>query len=535
MKKLILFLVLCISTLGFSQKKQSVTAEIDTTRIRIGEQFHYKISVPNRKDVAFPKLQNLKDLEVISENEIDTFPDKLEKKYVLTGFESGHFYISKQEVFVDNKSYFTDSLLIHIATVQVDTIKQPPFAIKPLALEPYVLDDFKPYFIWLWVLLGVLLLGGIAIYVYKKYFTEDFGTVKETIPPFQEAISKLSTLDEMQLWQNNKTKEFYVELAEIVRSYIGKEVNLHTLEATTNELIEMISMENKSKNIGITRETISEIEAFLKQADYVKFAKLRPIAEEIRQDRSAVESILKTLQPTINQYKQVALEEDSEAQLQKIALKKEALEKKKKTFKYAAIAILVLLLLFVGFQMYRVTKQVFGGGIPASTEVTQTENEADWQEQSFGNPALSLHAPFQIPLEINEVPVKSKNVLSELQVYGYNDSASEKIISVSFSSYKNQPNVSIDKVLLTSIQNLESLADAEGFEYERQPANLKNGMKGVFILGLMQQKGVEKEFKIVGFSNKNKVWQVITVCNLDDTSSKKMFETIIDSINIETV
>ena len=48
----------------FSQKRPLVKAEIDTTNIRIGEQFNLKISVNEIKNVIIPKLE-LKGLEVL--------------------------------------------------------------------------------------------------------------------------------------------------------------------------------------------------------------------------------------------------------------------------------------------------------------------------------------------------------------------------------------------------------------------------------------------------------------------------------------
>ena len=47
---------------GFSQSNK-IQVEVDTTNIRIGEQFQYKISVNETENVIIPKLNNLKGLE----------------------------------------------------------------------------------------------------------------------------------------------------------------------------------------------------------------------------------------------------------------------------------------------------------------------------------------------------------------------------------------------------------------------------------------------------------------------------------------
>ena len=85
-------------------------------------------------------------------------------------------------------------------------------------------------------------------------------------------------MEEKQLWQNNKIKEYYIELTEIVRVYMAREIKVASLEATSDELIQKITIQNQTKEIGITKELIEELHLFLKHADFVKFAQLRPLA-----------------------------------------------------------------------------------------------------------------------------------------------------------------------------------------------------------------------------------------------------------------
>ena len=102
MKKSLLYIFLLISTISFSQKSSLVLIEIDTTNIRIGEQFNLKISVEETDNVIIPKLE-LKGLEVIDSIKVDTIKNSLIKRYVLTGFDSGSFYIPQQQIFVKNQ------------------------------------------------------------------------------------------------------------------------------------------------------------------------------------------------------------------------------------------------------------------------------------------------------------------------------------------------------------------------------------------------------------------------------------------------
>ena len=66
---------------------------------------------------------------------------------------------------VNKKTYFTDSILIAVATVAVDTLQQKPFPNKAIAEEPFILDDVKPYLLWVYLFLGIALLV-LVIYLF---------------------------------------------------------------------------------------------------------------------------------------------------------------------------------------------------------------------------------------------------------------------------------------------------------------------------------------------------------------------------------
>ena len=294
-------LIFLFSMVSFSQKKPLVKAEIDTTNIRIGEQFNLKISINEIKNVIIPKLE-LKGLEVIDSAKTDTLKNSLVKKYVLTGFDSGSFYIPQQQIFVKNQAFLTDSLLINVATIAIDTSKIKKFPIKSIKSEPYVLDDFKGY---IWIALVALLLLGLLVYFifFRKKKEVEEEVVIPLIPAYEEAIEKLHQLDEKLLWQNNKVKEYYSELTEIVRNYIGRDIEIPTFEQTSNEIIELIKAQNNKKKLGLSKETIATINSLLKNADLVKFAKSKPLSHEIEDDRKFAELIITKIQPKVIEYK----------------------------------------------------------------------------------------------------------------------------------------------------------------------------------------------------------------------------------------
>ena len=299
MRRYLLHITLLIGLIGFAQNQPNIYVKADTTKIRIGETINYEIVVDNADTgVNFTeiKLDSFARVEVIESFDIDTLKNRLIKKYALTSFDSGRYVIPRQRVFVWSQEYLTDSLMIDVNTVAVDTTKQQMYTIKSIQNEPYTFDDFKSY---LWWLLGALLLIGIILYfVLRK--KETIEEIEAKIPPYQLALKRLSELDEKQLWQKNKIKQYYVELTDIVRTYIERELNIPALESTTDELLESITDFNSSSNaLNIPKETIDKLNKLLKEADLVKFAKFKPLVNEIELHRNGAGEIIDELHPKI--------------------------------------------------------------------------------------------------------------------------------------------------------------------------------------------------------------------------------------------
>ena len=291
---LYLMTLLALLIVAFSGRAQ-VRAEIDTTSIRIGEQIQYEIIVEETEDVRFPKfeLDSLNRIGLVTSHKIDSLKNQLIKKYTLTSFDSGRYVLPGQEVFIRDKRFLTDPVVIDVATVPVDTLKQPMYPIKTIEKEPYLFSDYLSYF---WGLIAALLIIGLILY----YLLRDKPTKEEviiSIPPFEMAKQRLLELDQKQLIQNNKIKPYYVELTDIVRTFIERELNIPALESTTGELMETITDFNSSSKLGIPADTLGKLHKLLQEADLVKFAKSKPLLNEIEMHRTDAERIIDVMHP----------------------------------------------------------------------------------------------------------------------------------------------------------------------------------------------------------------------------------------------
>ena len=301
----------CIGFLLFSFSHgaiSQVTTEIDTTKIRIGEQIQFQIIVDETDQVEFSniRLDSLKRIEVVESFKIDSLRNRLIKRYSLTSFDSGRYMLPGQTVFIRDKKFLTDSLIIDVATVAVDTIKQPMYTIKEIRNEPYTFGDILSEYWWLLVLLVVI---AVILYFVLRDKVKHYER-NNRIPPFDMAKQRLKELDGKKLIKENKIKLYYVELTDIVRTFIEREMNIPALESTTDELLETITDFNSSSNLNIPEETISKLKVLLKEADLVKFAKSKPLINEIEVHRNSAENIIDNLHPEEEENK--AKEDDVE-------------------------------------------------------------------------------------------------------------------------------------------------------------------------------------------------------------------------------
>ena len=100
----------------------------------------------------------------------------------------------------------------------------------------------------------------------------------------------MKNLEESDFLKNEALKDYYSELTLIIRKYIDEKVYDHSLESTTEELIDRLSLLKEGSQIEINKETIKNIESILKRADLVKFAKATPQIALAEIDIKTVES-----------------------------------------------------------------------------------------------------------------------------------------------------------------------------------------------------------------------------------------------------
>ena len=153
--KLFYFFFCSIIISSFSQFQIEVSSEIDSSKVKLGQEIEYKIQIKSEKidKVLFPEKFSFLPFEILEELDLDTLKKDsnflLTKNFKLINFESGSFWVPKQKIIINGFSFFTDSIKVDIDNIVVDTLKQPLYDIKPIIKVKRDNKDILAVFFWL--------------------------------------------------------------------------------------------------------------------------------------------------------------------------------------------------------------------------------------------------------------------------------------------------------------------------------------------------------------------------------------------------
>lgn len=528
----VLFIVFFLfSVVSFAQ----VTASIDTTSIKIGEQIIYKIKVNTDSTnlVIFPEGQTFMPLEMVDSYDIDTTKQdskfQLIKRYGLTQFDSGSYTIPRQKILIGDQSFSTDSLKVVVNNIVVDTTKQGLYGIKPIIQVEKVKSD------WLRNLLIVLLsIGLIASLIYwfvwrKKPLTEEEKIA--LLPPYDRAKLALQKLDESHYLERDELKAYYSELTLAIRKYLDEKVYDHALESTTDELISRLRLLKDGNQIDLSQETIKNLESIFKRADLVKFAKSTPDKELAKLDRNTVDV-------EIDHVKEVLPEASEEEKLLDKQYKEEQ-ERKKKRRKIAitvASAIALLIATYVGFGIKYGFKYV-------TDTLLGNDNlellEGEWVQSAYGYPPITISTP-KVLQRVEKDSLNSIDgpvTFSEFKYGDIQDGLSLTLASARIKDHEGKDPIDLREVSEKAILELEEkglesiFVKTDKFVTPNNAEGLKTFGSASFPL-LNSGDFVEGEYVILHFTAQNIIQQITITYLKGDEYGEQILERILNSIEL---
>jgi len=534
-------LLLLLSTAVFAQQKQVVTS-IDTIKNKIGAEFKLtlKTSVDTSSKVIFPNVKNFGALEVIQSYPIDTIKknDRYEliKKYGLTQFDSGKYVIPSVKILINNKPFLSDSLLVEVANVKVDTLKQKMFDIKDVVQANNQMGDWWKY------LLGLLLIIGIGAFVYWFVKKQQKKKLEEEIykTPIERATSLLNTLEKKELWQRGEVKAYYSELTDIARNYIEEAIDIPAMESTTSELIQGLKVASLKKKMELSPETIENLERVLKQADLVKFAKSKPLDFEITEDRKKIERAIVILDKSIP----VIVETEDDMLLNEMQRQEQLkMQLKKQRNKRILITVVsVFVIVFATTTFFIVTKgfdyvidNVLGH---PSKELL----EGEWINSEYGNPSVRIETP-KVLKRVDLTKTLPKNgmaLIKEMQSFAFGNISDNFYIMVSTLKYKAEGEIVLSKSLDSALQALESQG-AQNVIVKQEDFETKEGIKGLKGYGTFSKIDADKQtstklyYEILLFSQESGLQQILIFHEEGDKYAKEISERVLNSVELKIV
>jgi len=528
------YLLLFLFSVSLFAQKQ-VETKIDVKKNKIGAQFNLtlKTNVDTVSKVVFPKAKNFGKMEVIRSYPIDTVKHgekyDLIKKYGVTQFDSGKYVIPSLKVLINNKAFATDKILLEVADVKVDTLKQKLFDIKPIAESEFQLSNFWRYF------LIILLIFGIGILIYwllKKYQNKKVEVIEELKSPIERATILLKNLEKKELWQKGAVKEYYSELTDIARNYIEEAIEIPAMESTTSELILALRAASIKKKMTVSTETLENLERVLKQADLVKFAKSRPIDFEIAADKNKIEKAILTLD------KSIPIEIDPEVDTNEWdeMRRLQKLKKEKRTRMLTAIgfvfgALLVLFIFLVATKGFDYVKDKIIGN------PTKELIEGQWVSSEYGNPKVYIETP-KVLTRIDaskQFPKEVIKILKEASVFTYGSLQSNFYISLATATPKQELDYDLQKGMEGTVNGFGGqnvVLKQEEFQTKMGISGLK-GFGTMVLLDPVLKSSVKMYFEIVLFKENGGYQQVILLHEEGDKYAEQISERVMNSVEFK--
>ncbi|MGA9325547.1 MAG: DUF4381 domain-containing protein [Salegentibacter sp.] len=505
-----------------------MNATVDSTQIKIGEQLNYYISVETDSSdlVVFPE-NSFSPLEVVESHKTDTtrVQDRfrLLKEYALTQFDSGKYVIPQQKVLVNSRQFLTDSIPVEVATVAVDTTKQKMYPIKASVDIP---DRFTiPG--WIWWLLGALVLIAVVFFFFRRKKKKE--EAAKELPPYEEAITALNSLDNSPLLERREIKEYYSRLTDSVRRYLDREVYDRALESTTAELIAFLEASRSNGKIRLDENTIQDLQLVLQRADLAKFANSRPDVITAKGDRSKVEHVINDVKTSIP--------EPTEEELLRDEAYREAAAKKRKRKRILAWSIVGALVLVVVVGSLMATKGMTYLKDSFLGHPTKELLEGDWIRSEYGNPPVAVTTPEVLKRgEMANPEVKNTN-LADSETFMYGSLISNFYTVVNTIKFQGKVNFKLDKAV-DGIYNYLEQQGAKNIVMKQEDFTTLNGAKGIKVFGTLEVKSpvtnklIKNKYVILNFAENNGYEQVIVIYSEGDDSAQEIAQRIIDSVEL---
>jgi hypothetical protein len=291
-----------LSSNAAASARTSIKATLDSAQITMGYQTAIHLDIvdaagaPSQLIVdknSFPAEVEIIDWADGDTTNIGNNLVEIKRALIIQSFDSGAYHIPP--FLLDNGP---DTIKSNTLTLKVNPVDVSQMSdINPIAQPSDFISkwyDFLPDWLteyWLWMLLGLLIVVGCicAVLLVKNKDKVLVHLQQKRLPPDQIAFNRLSALREAQLWERGQEKEYYTRLIDILRDYLQERFGINAMEMTSSQILKTLQANEETKLSHQLMQHIVEI------ADYVKFAKVRPLPDDnVRSLQNAIQFVEET-------------------------------------------------------------------------------------------------------------------------------------------------------------------------------------------------------------------------------------------------
>lgn len=530
-KNLLFPLFLFFSFSLFAQQPE-VSATIDSSHIKIGEQIRYSIQVETDSTnmVVFPE-NSFSPLEVVESMKPDTTRNedrfRLLKEYALTQFDSGRYMIPPQKVLINEKQYLTDSIPVEVTTVAVDTTKQKMYPIKPSVEVPPKFEF--PVWAW-WLLATIIIVGGLLFYFLRK--RKKKAEAEKELPPYEEAMEELHKLDDSTLLEKREVKEYYSRLTNSVRRYLDRKVYDRAMESTTSELITYLEMRREAGELQLQENTIQELKIILQRADLAKFANSRPDVITAKGDRSKTENV-------INEVKESVPEPTEEELLQNEAyLREKTRKRKQKRLIIGVVAGLLVVLVAIGALVADRGWTDFKDSVLGHP--TKTLLEGEWIRSEYGSPAVTVTTPEVLKRSEAGPAPEVEKALPGRETFSYGSLGSNFYTAINTVELGQKAKIDLDKAVDGIYDWLEQQG-AKNIILKQEKFTTVNGAEGIKAYGSLEIENPvtgrkqQDQYMILNFAENGGFEQITVIYSDSDHYADEIAQRIVNSVELKNI
>lgn len=270
----------------------TVKASLDSATLEMGRRTALHVEVFGTIDAAdsaatvielqIPdSIRSSVEVSAITDPEITDLGNgrvRILRDIIIQGFDSGVYTLPPVLYFTADTALPSNETILKVYPVAVDSLKSiHDFAdvVTPRRqLLDYLPDWMARY--WWWILIAALVvcLGGYIYWRRSKGGSIIPSTPVKKETPVEAALRLLGELREEKLCQRGEEKLYYTRLTDILRTYLHGRFGINAMEMTSTQIRRAL---RSNETTRMSSELMSRI---LEMADFVKFAKMRPLPDD---------------------------------------------------------------------------------------------------------------------------------------------------------------------------------------------------------------------------------------------------------------